>query len=133
MKNLFEHSLYSFQLIEETNAIIQFDWTTNSKEMDYEDFQIACTSYAGFAWEYQAKHLLVDTRNFQFQLPAEFEIWREKELNPRYYKLGVLKFAYVTKPEYLPFVKDIPAQPGKFETRNFTSIPEALLWLNQSE
>lgn len=133
MKTLFEHSLYSFHLLDEANPIIQFDWTAKSKEMEYEDFKTACTAYAGFAWEHQAKYLLVDTRSFQFQLPSEFETWREQELNPRYYRLGVLKFAYVTKPEYLPFMKDIPAQPGKFETKNFTSIPEALLWLNLSE
>lgn len=126
---LFQHSLYRFYLIDEKGPIIRFDWTEKTKEMSYEDFQEACNNFAGFAWQYQAKHLLVDTRNFYFQLPADFTKWREEQLNPRYYQLGVLKFAYVTKPEFLQFMKDIPAENGKFETRNFTSTAEAINWL----
>lgn len=131
MKTLFKNSLYSFQLINDKQTILFFDWTEKTKEMEYEDFQAACNNFAGFVWQYQSKHLLVDTCNFQFQLPEEFAIWREEQLNPRYYSLGVQKFAYITKPEFLPFMKDIPAENGKFETRNFTSFQEAMHWLNE--
>jgi hypothetical protein len=131
MKTLFQHSLYSFRLLNQKAPIITFDWTTKTKEMSYEDFQTACNNYAGFAWQYQAKHLLVDTCNFHFQLPPNFEAWRAEQLNPRYHQLGVLKFAYVTKPEFLPFMKDIPAENGTFETRNFTSIEDAINWLTE--
>lgn len=130
MKILFQNSLYSFHLLDEKTPTIRFDWTDKTKEMTYEDFQSACNNYAGFAWQYQAKHLLVDTRNFHFQLPKDFTIWREEQLNPRYYQLGLLKFAYITKPEFLQFMKYIPAENGKFETRNFTSTEIALCWLN---
>lgn len=130
MQTLFSNSLYSFYLLDEKVPIIHFDWTEKTKEMNYEDFQEACNNFAGFAWQYQAKHLLVDTCNFHFQLPSEFTIWREEQLNPRYYTLAVLKFAYITKPEFIQFMKDIPAENGKFETRNFTSIHEAINWLN---
>jgi hypothetical protein len=130
MKTLFKNSLYSFQLLVGKPSIIFFDWTDKTTEMNYEDFQAACNNFAGFAWEYQSKHLLVDTCKFNFQLPEEFIIWREEELNPRYYKLGVYKFAYITKPEFLPFMKDIPAENGKFETRNFITFQEAINWLN---
>lgn len=129
MKKLFQNSLYSFQLLDESISIILFDWTEKSKNMTYEDFQTACNNYAGFAWQYQAKHLLVDTRNFQFILPEDFSIWRGEQLNPRYYSLGVKKFAYVTTPEWIQYMKDIPAENGRFETRNFTSSAEAIHWL----
>ncbi len=126
---LFENSLYRFILLEEKLPILLFEWTDKNKEMNYEDFQESCHNYAGFAWQYQTKQLLVDTCNFQFQLPEDFTVWREEQLNPRYYRLGVQKFAYITKPEFLPLMKDIPAENGTFETRNFASTPEAIHWL----
>ncbi len=126
MKLLFQNSLYAFHLLNEKQTILSFDWADKTKEMTYEDFQAACNNFAGFAWQYQSKHLLVNTCNFHFQLPSEFTVWREEQLNPRYYQLGVLKFAYITKSEFLPYMKDIPAENGKFETRNFISKQEAL-------
>lgn len=131
MQNLFQNSLYSFHLLNEGFPILRFDWTSKTKEMSYEDFQSACNNYAGFAWQYQIKHLLADTSNFHFQLPADFTIWREEQLNPRYYQLGVLKFAYIAQPEHFQFMRDIPAENGKFETRNFISVAEAINWLNK--
>jgi hypothetical protein len=133
VKPLFINSLYSFHLIDEKPRVLLFEWTDKTKKMDYEDFQSACNNYAGFAWQYQVKHLLVDTCKFHFQLPEDFGIWREEQLNPRYYELGVLKFAYITKPEFIHYMKDIPAENGKFETRNFTSAKEALNWLNDEK
>jgi hypothetical protein len=130
MYSLFKNSLYSFSLISGSKPIIFFDWTDKSVNMSYEDFQESCHNYAGFAWQYKAKHLLVNTCNFQFQLPPDFPVWREEILNPRYYELGVQKFAYVTKPGLLAYMKDIEAIPGKFETRNFENIDGALKWLN---
>lgn len=130
MRTLFKNSFYTFYLLDNKHPIILFECTDKTKEMDYEDFQEACNNYAGFAWQYQSKHLLVDTCNFHFQLPEGFTIWREKELNPRYCKLGVQKFAYITKPELLQFMKDIPSENGKFETRNFILFQKAINYLN---
>ncbi len=131
MKTLFQNSLLKFSLLSEEQAILLFEWTDKTREMSYEDFQIACNTYAGFAWQYQVRHLLVDTRQFYFSLPAAFEQWREEQLNPRYHHLGVKKFAYLTQPEFLPHMKDIPAADGTFETRNFASAEEAMKWLTE--
>ncbi len=131
MDKLFENSLYSFSIIRNERNILFFDWTHQTSEMNYEDFQEACNNFAGFAWQYGTLYLLVDTRKFSFRLPADFEQWREQELNPRYYSLGIRKFAYITTPEHITDRKDSPAQDGKFETRNFVTEQDALTWLNQ--
>lgn len=130
MNMIFENSLYSFQLLEEEKPTLLFSWTDKTIEMTFETFQTACHNFAGFAWQYQAKHLLVDTQNFNFQLPEEFSTWRETELNPRYYQLGVKKFAHLTKPAFLAFMKDIPAEKGRFETRNFDDFTKAITWIS---
>jgi hypothetical protein len=129
MKTLFQNSLLKFSILEEKRLVLLFEWTDRTREMVYEDFQTACHTYAGFAWQYQVQHLLVDTRHFHFRLPEAFAQWREDQLNPRYYDLGVKKFAYLTLPESLPYMKDIPATDGKFETRNFAAAEEARQWL----
>ncbi len=126
MKNLFKNSLYSFHLLDELLTVEFFNWTEKTKEMSYEDFQAACNNYAGFAWQYQSKRLLVDTCHFYFQLPETFGVWREEQLNSRYYGLGVQKFAYITTPELIQYMKDIPTEKGKFETRNFVTQQEVL-------
>lgn len=129
MQVLFKNSLYRFQLAEGEVPILTFDWTERTAQMDYEDFQTTCNNYAGFAWQYQVRHLYVDTTAFQFSLPPDFPQWREEILNPRYYRLGVEKFAYRTRPESLSIMKDIPALSGKFETRHFADEFLAFDWL----
>jgi hypothetical protein len=128
---IFENSLYRFHLLAATVPVIRFDWTEKTHEMSYEDFQESCHNYAGFAWQYQSKHLWVDTRSFYFQLPPEFLIWREDQLNPRYDQLGVRKFAYTVRPEAMAFMKDSPGDERRFETRHFISDEAAFLWLNE--
>jgi hypothetical protein len=100
--------------------------------MMFEDFQSACHNFAGFSWQHQARHLLVDTHNFTCPLPSEFPVWREKELNPRYHALGVLKFAYLIHPDGLPALKDLREENGTFETRYFGDFSAALQWLTEA-
>lgn len=131
MYNLFWNSLYSFHLVDGKHPILFFDWTVKTSGMNYENFQAACNNFAGFAWEYKSKHLLIDTCRFEFQLPIEFTVWREEKLNPRYYKLGVQKFVCITTHQLLTYTKDIRSENGKFETLNFTTFQEAINWLNE--
>lgn len=126
---LYTNSLYQLTLLD--NNILQNEWTEKTATMSYEDFQEAVQNHAGFVIEYGSVNLMVDTRNFKFSLPEENATWAEKENYPRYYKAGVKKFAFVMPAEYLPYVKDIPAEDGKFETRYFADYDEALAWLSE--
>lgn len=126
---LYSHSLYQFTLLD--NNILKNEWTEKTETMTYEDFQEAVQNHAGFAIEHRSLNLLVDTRNFKYTLPEENIIWTEDELNPRYHKLGVKKFAMIMAAEYLSYVQDIPAQDGKFATRYFADYNEALAWLSE--
>lgn len=127
-KNLYSHSLYAFKLIEDKH-ILKFTWTDQHASMNYEDFQEACTNYAGFAMEYQTTKLLVDTQNFVFQLPEAFPDWREQYHNPRLHKVGVQKFAYIMHPDHMQYVQNTPAKDHHFATFYFTSEAEAIQWL----
>ncbi len=131
MKILHSHPLYTFHLIEDPRPILKFEWSEDLSQLNYRDFQAFCHNFAGFAWQHQVKHLLVDTTNFSFILPEEFQEWREKELNPRYQALGVTKFAYMIMPEYFHMMNDIPAKLGSFETRHFIEERQSIIWLNE--
>ena len=126
--NIMSHSLYNFALIE-ADQILLFQWTPETSRMNYEDFQEACQNYAGFAWEHQVKRLLVDTRIFNYALPEAYVAWREAELNPRYHKLGIEKFAYIMPEEALPHLEDIDPADGTFVTRYFGDQRPAVAWL----
>jgi len=124
------HSHTYYQLLwEEKTGILSFHWREDHSAMTYAEFQEACSVYAGYAFEYQARKLFVDTRNFQLSLPPEFAEWREKSHNPRFYKLGVEKMVYVVPAEYTAQAHQIPAQDGRFALRNVGTVEEAFAWL----
>lgn len=127
--NIFSNSVYSIDFLQASKTI-QFNWEEAHKDMSYEDFQEACCNFLGYGFEYQAKTILIDVRNFQFQLPPEFPQWQEKEHYPRYYKLGIEKVAYVMPEQYLSNAKEIEKEEGKFELRNFSGMETALRFLS---
>ena len=126
---IFKNSIYSVNYLAATKTI-QFNWEEAHKEMDYEDFQEACSNFVGYGFEYDAKTILIDVRNFQFQLPPDFPEWQKNEHYPRYYKLGIEKVAYVMPEQYIANAKEIEKEEGKFELRNFSTINDAINYLN---
>jgi|688.fasta_scaffold25474_3 hypothetical protein len=126
---LYSHSLYQFTLLD--NNILKNEWKEKTETMTLEDFQEAVQNHAGFVIEHRCLNLLVDTRNFKYTIPEENNEWTEKELNPRYHKLGVKKFAFIMPAEYLAYVKDTPAKDGKFASRYFADENEAVAWLSE--
>lgn len=126
---IFKNSVYSVDFLESSKTI-QFNWEAGHKNMTYEDFQEACSNFLGYGFEYQAQTILIDVRNFQFQLPSDFPEWQEKEHYPRYYKLGIEKVAYLMPEEYVAKAKEIEKETGKFELRNFSNYESAINFLN---
>ena len=126
---IFKNSVYSVEFLEATKTI-QFNWEEGHKNMTYEDFQEACSNFLGYGFEYQARSILIDVRNFQFQLPPDFPEWQEKEHYPRYYKLGIEKVAYLMPEQYVENAKEIEKDAGKFELRNFSNYESAINYLN---
>lgn len=126
---IFNNSKYSIDFLEATKSI-QFNWEEGHKNMTYEDFQEACCNFLGYGFEYQAKTILIDVRNFQFQLPPDFPEWQEKEHYPRYYKLGIEKVAYIMPEQYLKNAKEIEKEEGKFQLRNFSDYESAINFLH---
>ncbi|HAS43388.1 MAG TPA: hypothetical protein DCS93_23110 [Microscillaceae bacterium] len=126
---VYQHSLYNLAL-EQNQKILSFRWADDQSTLNYEQFQEACTNYAGYAFEYASRYLLIDTHNFTYQLPEEYRTWLEQKHYPRFYKLGVQKIAYLMAEEAMTYVRNEPAENGKFATHYFTNEKEALEWLS---
>lgn len=128
MKLVHSHTYYQINY-EAAKGLLVFSWNEEHQDMSYSEFKEACSNYAGYAHEYQTKILLVDVSNFQLKLPEAFSEWQDQVHYPRFYKLGVLKMAYLTQTEWLSYMKDIPPSEGRFALKNFDSQEEALAWL----
>ena len=126
---LFKNSNYrvAFDGQQET---LQFYWEDGHEKMSYEDFQEACCNFLGYGFEYQAKNILIDVRNFKLNLPPEFPAWQQNDHYPRYHKLGIQKVAYVMPAEAVVHAKSIEKEAGKFELKNFAAPEAAVNWLN---
>ncbi|MEL7421384.1 MAG: hypothetical protein AAFY48_16575 [Bacteroidota bacterium] len=125
---VFTNSNYSVSF-DESLQTLHFGWEDGHSGMSYEDFQEACCNFIGYGFEYQAKHIVIDVRNFQLQLPPEFPAWQRDEHYPRYLKLGIQKVAYIMPEAALAHAKEIPASDGHFALRNFADPAIANRWL----
>jgi len=126
---IFKNSVYSVDFLQATKTI-RFNWEEGHKNMTYEDFQEACSNFLGYGFEYQARTILIDVRDFQFQLPPDFPEWQEKEHYPRYYKLDIEKVAYIMPEQYVANAKEIEKEAGRFELRNFSAYEPAMNYLS---
>jgi len=120
---------YYFLDYDEDASVLHFGWNDAHKDMTEEDFREACSVYAGYAFEYQARLLLVDTRNFVFRVTESYLEWQQSQHFPRFLKLGVKKKAYIMVPEHMAYVEDRPAVDGLLAIRYFTDPIAAATWL----
>lgn len=127
--DVFKNSQYRISF-DKTGAVLNFHWLEGHNTMSYQEFQEACSNFLGYGFEYQAKQICIDVRNFQLRLPEEFPQWQQDEHYPRYYKLGIQKVAYIMPEQALAHAKGIEKEPGKFELKNFSKPAQAKQWLN---
>ncbi|MGI9552134.1 MAG: hypothetical protein ACR2MT_13105 [Aurantibacter sp.] len=125
------HSLYDFELIE-AGKILLFTWSDATKNMTVEDYREALHNYAGFGSEYKVPAMLVDVRNFKYQMTPELGIWRDKEISPRYAKFGLRKFGYIVPLGVVSKIKDTMTKVERsFEEDYFETEKEAIDWLTK--
>ena len=129
MKTVYEHSLYSFELIE-NGKILLFNWSKQTENMSVEDYQEALHNYAGFGTEYNVPAMLVDVRNFKYKMTPQLGIWRDEYISPRYKKFDLKKFGYIVPPGVVAKMKDTMIKVERsFEEAYFEDEQEAIHWL----
>ena len=117
--------------LEPDTHVLRIDWTDDTGGMSDADFRDALDRFAGFAAEHTTPNLLVDVRQFKFDVPEETGAWRQAEITPRYNSAGVRKFAYIL-PGAAPLPPEAPADANaggdRFATRFFHDEEAAKVW-----
>ena len=126
---VYDHSLYQFELIE-NGKILLFTWKETTAGMTGEDFQEALHNYAGFGAEHKVPAMLVDVRQFRYQMTPELGKWRDEVISPRYASFGLQKFGYIVPEGVLAQMKDMMAPADRaFEEQYFESKDAVIAWL----
>ncbi len=126
---LFETPLYRFELVRD-RKILKFTWTDQTQAMSFLNFQESCMIYAGLALEYDTRLLLVDTREFRFDLPEDYLDWKNQHLNPRYSKVPVTKQAFLMPENGIGDALDQEYEESGYLNRFFAEEQEAINWLS---
>ena len=128
---VYDHSFYSFEVIED-GKILLFNWYDKTEHMTKEDYQEALHNYAGFGSEFKVSAMLVDVRNFRYQMSPELGTWRDEHISPRYTKFGLKKFGYIVPLGVVEKMKDTVTKVDRsFEEQYFESKEEAIEWLTK--
>lgn len=127
---IYESTYYIFEL--EGDRIIN-RWKDTTETMTFQDFKDALMNLAGFAIEYRAPKILIDTSSFRFQLPPESEEFRTEVFYPRVTKVGATRQALIMPKEYMQYVKDELGDDVVVPTKYFVDESEAITWLDSSK
>lgn len=126
---IYSDSNYWLEFLTDSKTL-KFNWKEGHEKMSYEDFQEACSNFIGHGFEFRAKNILIDVRNFKLQLPPEFPEWQHNEHHPRYHKLGIEKVVYLMPEQALENAKETNVEEAGFAQRNFSDEVEAMKWFN---
>lgn len=110
-------------------SYISLKWLETTANMQAYDFKVALYFLAGSLQEYGASGLLIDVRDFRYNMTEELLAWRKANISPKYSAAGLKKEAFLTSPG-----KVMPSQPpkspdDKYMMRFFDSEKEALRWV----
>lgn len=92
--NLFASKFLNISFDKE-NQIIYHVWKIESRDMDFNQYQLNMLAYIDILQTYQPKRVLADMRNFNFVMTQAIQKWSDLKVNEPTLKLGVKKIAIV--------------------------------------
>lgn len=114
-----------FMTVSEDRGVLSLIWKRDTHDLTGEDFKTEALNFVEILKELQSKKILVDMRDFEYQLTESVIDWRNKHVISAYNEVGVTKFAFISDK---PAVKqDNP--DNTFVTQTFISMDEAVEWL----
>lgn len=117
----------TFMTVMEDNGIVVLRWKKGTERMNDELFKQEALKFVGVVEKELAKKIVVDMRDFRFQLSPELVSWRNEHVIALYNRIELQKFAFISNTP--PAVKqEDPA--NTFTTRHFKTEEEANKWLS---
>ncbi|MBL7160359.1 MAG: hypothetical protein ISS93_00715 [Candidatus Aenigmarchaeota archaeon] len=114
-----------FISVSESDGILELCFKKETKNLTDDDFKHCALKWIETVKLRKTKRLLVDMRDFNYELSPEIIDWRNKNVVAGYNEVGVERFAFVSNK---PTVKqDDPS--NTFVSRDFLTKQEAETWL----
>ncbi len=114
-----------FMSVFQKNGILVLRWKPATKDLTNDAFKSEAIKFINIVKQNQSKNIIVDMRNFSYDLTPEVIAWRNQNIIAVYNEIGVEKFAFISEK---PTVKqDNPN--NTFFTRHFVNEQEAENWL----
>ena len=107
---------------------VDFIWTSDTEDMNDDEFQFCILRYASFTMEYKVKNVLIDLTDFKFKPSEESGRFHSDFVTKIYNMIGVTKKVFVA-----PFMENevIGKEPGTDYDNAFMKTYEAAVdWLN---
>ena len=114
-----------YMTVSEDNGVLSLVWKKETTNFTDEDFKKEANKFIKVVQNQKSKNILVDMRSFRYSLSEGVVTWRKANVISVYNKLGVKKFAFISKK---PAVKQ-DAPENTFVTKTFTSEKEGIKWL----
>ena len=123
MNTLFEDK---YMKVAEDKDILSLIWKDETKNLSDEIFKVEALKFEETLRSNLRSNILVDMRDFNYQLSPELIAWRKENIISTYNELKVKKFAFITEKPAVN--QDDPS--NTFITRAFVSVDESVRWLN---
>lgn len=122
-------SAFYYEVEALSSGIMKLDWSEHTSGMDFDTFKEACLAFAEVVLQNKSDLLLISTVNFGAQLPDEFAHWKDRNLNPIYGLVPVIKMAYLLKPASYAYFQGAVWKESTYTNRYFKNEEEAIEWL----
>lgn len=123
MKTLFEDK---YMKIAGDKDILSLIWKDETKSLSDEIFKEEALKFEETLRSDFRSNILVDMRDFNYQLSPELIAWRKDNIISTYNELKVKKFAFITEKPAVN--QDDPN--NTFTTRTFESVADSIRWLD---
>jgi len=131
MKNEFQKKVQKFMddkyiSVFKENGILILYWKEETINFTDSDFKEEALKYIAIVQKENSLKIIVDMRNFFYDLSEEVIAWRKENIISIYNKIKVEKFAFISEKPTIN--QDNPK--NTFTTKSFSSEQEAKKWIN---
>jgi hypothetical protein len=133
METQLYHDRFGAIMYDAAKQILELRWFADTEVMTENDFREWLERYATAAEQHHGSFALIDAQAFKHHPAADFDLWRDEHIIPRYNRAGIKKFAFLLAEGSAPNSEPAPEGPALFPTGYFDSRERIERWLTGAE
>lgn len=116
-----------------TNAVLKQTWLSSTSKMTVDEYQVEQLKMLNLVKDNKAKALLANTKNFDFTIDPDMQLWTSETINEGMFKAGIKKVAFIVTSDIFSQVSIEQTQDENpddcFELQYFEDAEEGFNWL----